>query len=610
MSAPSASSRHSVRVRLKPADPFDLIRLLARSQNDPRKAVAELVQNSLDAGATEVTILRHRRRGSGVCLSVMDNGGGVLPQMGRPEALQHLATNIGHSFKRALSPEERLRLLQQGKYGIGLLGFWSIGRQMEMRSRVGGSEVWVLRLEEEQPHGTLSPDRGQRTLDPTWTEVAIRGVHPAAQRVLTGRKLADYLAFELRGQLMQRNARVRVLDRLARGRAQQDYPVRPPRFQGVALREIEEWPVEGFAPLRVELHYLPEEHGSGRVTLACAGTVVSDDVAQLEAGDLRYAPWDGGRVTGMIDAPFLDVAPGTRRGVVPNERCEAFLGAMAFLAERVRTWLRSFEETRAREADLAVQARLKQVFRDLRSRLPQYELFPVEGGGAKGPGEALEGGEIGAGKPGPEGATPEGEETAGFPAPGPLEVLRIVPGSCRLPVGAEKRFLARAADAGGRALREGIVYAWRLAEGPGRLEADGKGEALYQAESAGSSRIEVEAREEERRVVAEARVEVLEELEPPAREDIGIPEPHEVKDPEGRWRSRLRDGRWEYNSSHPDCLTASAEPGRRFRYLATLLAKELALRQVAGGAVEDGLLESLVEILAAIEDRLSRPGRK
>ena len=33
------------RFHLQPADPFDLIRWLARTQSDPRKAVAELVQN-------------------------------------------------------------------------------------------------------------------------------------------------------------------------------------------------------------------------------------------------------------------------------------------------------------------------------------------------------------------------------------------------------------------------------------------------------------------------------------------------------------------------------------------------------------------------------------
>jgi len=48
---------------LRPADPFELIRWLARSQNHPRKALAELVQNSFDASATRVQLIRARERG-------------------------------------------------------------------------------------------------------------------------------------------------------------------------------------------------------------------------------------------------------------------------------------------------------------------------------------------------------------------------------------------------------------------------------------------------------------------------------------------------------------------------------------------------------------------
>lgn len=596
-----------LRVRLKPADPFDLIRLLARSQNDPRKAVSELVQNSLDAGAREVVVTRYRKNGL-VCLSVHDDGLGVLPEMDRPAALQHIATHIGHSYKQRLTPEERYRLMQQGKYGIGLLGFWSVGRFLSIRSRVGGSEVWTLQLEEDKPDGALGPEKGQKVLDPTWTEVVIRDVHPAAQRLLGGRKLADYLAFELRGQLLRRGTRLRVLDRIARGRAQQDFPVRPPRFQGVPLRGISEWPVEGYPALKVELHYLPEEHGPGSVTLASSGTVVSEDLAQLEAGDLRYAPWNGGRLTGMIDAPFLDVAPGTRRGVVPNEKCEAFLRAMGSLAERVSSWLESFEEARAREADRALQARLRRVFRDLQRRLPHYELFPVAAGaGEKGAGDALEGAPE---RPSPPATPEDGPPEAELYPPGPLDSAKIVPGSCRLPVGAEKALQARAADATGRILKDGVAFRWSLAEGPGRLETDGSSKASYFAGAAGSARIAVEAAQGDRSAFAEARIEVLEELETPEREDMGIPDPVEVKDPAGRWRSRLREGKWEFNASHPDYLLASAEPGRRFRYLATLLAKEFVLRQVSGGPGEDRLLESLVEVLSAIEERLGRPARR
>lgn len=560
----------ALRVRLKPADPFDLIRLLARSQSDPRKAVAELVQNSLDAGATEVTVTRFRKAGT-VALSILDNGAGVLAELGRAEALQHIATHIGHSYKKHLTPEERLRLLQQGKYGIGLLGFWCVGRRLEIHSRVGGSEVWTLRLEEDRPDGTV--EKAAKTFEPTWTEVLIRELHPAAQRILTGRKLADYLAFELRGQLLQRETKLRVIDRLARGVAQKDFPVRPKHFQGVPLA-IE-------APhLRIELYYLPEEHGPGRVTLAAAGTVVSEDLAELGP------PWNGGRLTGIVDAPYLDVAPGTRRGAVPNANYERFVEELRPVAERVEEWLARFEAQRAREADQALHARLRQVFRDLRKRLPHLELFPVPG--QTGPGEA----------PIPVPAEYEPSEPPELYTPGPLASVRISPTSCRLAVGAEKRFQARALDESGRAIREDVSFEWSVPEG------------LFRAEAVGGFTVSVTARQGDRVATAEARVEVLEELEAPERQDIGIPEPVEVRDPGGAWRSRARDGRWEFNASHPDYLLAAGDPAKRFRYLATLLAKEIVLRQVAGGAAEDRLLEQLVEILAAVEDRMGRAAKR
>lgn len=90
-------SRKSLRVaargRVKPHDPFELIRWFAYSQPDPRKALAELVQNSLDAGAARVRIVRIRERGV-ACLRVWDDGEGVIPSLDRVEALKDIATNI------------------------------------------------------------------------------------------------------------------------------------------------------------------------------------------------------------------------------------------------------------------------------------------------------------------------------------------------------------------------------------------------------------------------------------------------------------------------------------------------------------------------------------
>jgi len=168
------------RVRLRPQDPFDLIRLLARSQSDPRKAVAELVQNSLDAGARRVTVHWFNEKGRRA-LRIVDDGAGVFPEMERVDALRRIAQTIGHSHKRDLTPSQRREELVLGKYGIGLIGFWSVGEQLELRSRVAGGKPYVLKLVEDSAQGEVVPARG-RLLDEleTYTEVTVRCVHDAA----------------------------------------------------------------------------------------------------------------------------------------------------------------------------------------------------------------------------------------------------------------------------------------------------------------------------------------------------------------------------------------------------------------------------------------------
>src|SRR5258708_20383861 len=100
---PTAKRLSGTTVRLKPADPFELIRWLARSQTDPRKAVAELVQNSLDAGARRIRLTRRRIHNFPV-LIVEDDGEGVIPELSREDALHYLAPHICHSPDLRLTP--------------------------------------------------------------------------------------------------------------------------------------------------------------------------------------------------------------------------------------------------------------------------------------------------------------------------------------------------------------------------------------------------------------------------------------------------------------------------------------------------------------------------
>ena len=289
-------TRTSTTVRLKPSDPFDLIRLLARSQSDPRKAVCELVQNSLDAQAHRVEITWKNEHGSRI-LQLWDNGVGVFPELTREEALRRIATTIGHSHKRDLTPSQRREMMALGKYGIGLIGFWCVGEVMEIRSRVGGSEVLVLRLQRDREQALIEHPRARRIdEEPTFTEVVIRGVHEGAERQIRPGRLQAYLASELRGQLLSRAVEIHIADRVARGAAVKHFVVSPQRFVGTPLREFGTLLVADHEDARLELYLVsPDEERTGRVQLACGGTTVLDDLADVDPDEGRRAPWSAGR---------------------------------------------------------------------------------------------------------------------------------------------------------------------------------------------------------------------------------------------------------------------------------------------------------------------------
>jgi hypothetical protein len=586
--------------RLRAADPFELIRWLARSQTDPRKALAELVQNSLDAQARTVTITRVRERGTAT-LRVLDDGEGVIPEMPRPEALAYVATHIGHSRKRRLTPEQRRELLLQGQYGIGLLGFWSIGAELELRSQVAGAEAWVLRMWEDKPSFEIAALRGRLRLEGTWTEVIVRGLHRPAIVSLTGRRIGDYLAAELRGQLLDRDVAVTVHDRMARGRAQKVRRVEPVRFAGERLRLPGAVAVAGHTPIRVELYLVPEGGEPGHVRVACGGTVVYDDVAVAFDGRLAHEPWTAGRVAGLLDFPDFTVAPGSRRGVLLDDAAEAFARVVESVVEpAVREHVAEDEQRRAAALEADLVQKLARAFRHLAREAPEYDFLAVRGRERTGGPTVAPGTESGIIDSGP----PESVEPTPLLPPGPLARVEIVPARARVERLGERRLRARATDADGARVA-GVACTWSIAAGPGAIEVGRPTEIVFRATDAtGTAIVRVVARKDGREATAEASVEVVDELEGGAPR-AGVPEPTFATEPRGDWRSRVVEGRWEVNAAHRDYLSVEGSPRRKLRYLAALLAKEIVVHSFPlpqGGM----LLERLVSVLTMTERRLER----
>jgi hypothetical protein len=399
---------------------------------------------------------------------------------------------------------------------------------------------------------------------------------------------------------------VRLIDRIARGRALKEISVRPRRFRGLPIKELRELPVAGHAPARVELYLLPEaDPGEARVALASLGTIVCEDIGRLDGMGLDHPPWTGGGIEGLED---LDVAPASRRGFVPTDSALALADALRGLEPVINERIHEEELRKQQDRPEDIAKELRRIFRTLPARLPQYRLFEVEGRGQPAPKEDEEPGE-GAGLPESGGEEGEGMDEEIVPAPddsweqeelvppGPLDRVRLSPRTSRLLPETRRRFRARAEDAGGRAIREGVALEWSIREGGGRLEGEGPAVIYTAPEIPGKATIAVGASQGERRCEAEAEIRVL---GAGARE--GVPTPEPISDPNGSWRSRVQETRWQYNTSHPDYLAVRADRRRRIRYLAHLFAKEVVLRNY-GRPEHAAVLERMVEVLTYIAER-------
>src|SRR6201993_5444558 len=110
--------------KLKIGDDWNAIRIIALSQSNPLKAIAEFVENSIDAHAKTIVITRGREHGDPY-LTVRDDGDGVPRGADGLPDFKYVATHICDSIKRHLKTEGAGGGLPGGD-GIGLLSFWII----------------------------------------------------------------------------------------------------------------------------------------------------------------------------------------------------------------------------------------------------------------------------------------------------------------------------------------------------------------------------------------------------------------------------------------------------------------------------------------------------
>jgi hypothetical protein len=616
--------------KLKIGDHWNVITIIALSQNNPLKAIAEFVENSIDAGAKNVTVVRGKQKNEQY-LKIVDDGHGI-------KDFRYVATHIGDSIKRELKKKGEKGI--QGEFGIGLLSFWIVGESCTLSSAGEDGKARSLRLVKGDP--TFAVRESDQLFGHQGTELVISPLLPGV-RALSGEKIQNFLASELRDRIGKSGVRIRIVDHASR----RELIVEPRKFKGRLIHELPE-AKSPFGEIYFEL-YFSDASQENAVGLFRRGTRVLADISKLER--FSRSPWISSQLEGMIDAPFLQLTPGTRDGVVQDDAYESFCVALEPVEDALLALLEEKKRAEDEEASKQILGRVTRAFREAFLHLPSEEYGWLaakvrearrpsggEGSRAGAGGEGSAG--LVAGAPGPDGvpgapdasgAGPEGmtaEFDASFgeylPEPlekeeaqksffdyaGPLHKLMISPASSVIGVGDRKKLKALARDRAGRAIDAGIEYEWRVLEGGGSLEGIDSAFAEYVGtEEPCVSTVELRARQGETLLVANALVTVTAELVNKsgagAAARRGLPGYTYQRAPGELWRSRYDVERSVIivNNAHADFVYASRQAMTKLRYIARLFAKELVLSNFP--EVDKGeLLERMVELTLYAEENL------
>src|SRR5258708_7114998 len=186
-------SKESESGKLRIGDDWNAIRIIALSQSNPLKAIAELVENSIDAHAKTIAITRGREHGEHY-LTVKDDGDGVPRDANGLPDFKYVATHICDSVKRRLKADGA-GLGLQGEFGIGLLSFWTVGDNLTMTSTGTDQRAYQMTMSKGDSRYEVSPRRVLFAEKGTELKIAplLEGIP-----TLTAEKTQWYLPSELR----------------------------------------------------------------------------------------------------------------------------------------------------------------------------------------------------------------------------------------------------------------------------------------------------------------------------------------------------------------------------------------------------------------------------
>jgi hypothetical protein len=597
--------------KLRIADHWNAISIIASSQANPLKSVAEFVENSIDARARHIVITRGKKKGE-FYLKISDDGEGILKDKNGLPNFHHVATHICDSIKQRLKAEGVKGI--QGEFGIGLLSFWTVGRNLSITSCGLDGNPYEMTMTKDSPNFTVSK---KRILIPfNGTDLTVYPLLPGL-RSLTGEKIQRYLAAELRDRIKESGVKIKVVDRTGRA----EYIVVPRQFTGRLLHGLK--PAAG-APGDIYLElYLSDPGSANQVGLYRGGTRILPSITDID--NFQKEPWTAGYLQGILDAPFLNLTPGTRQGVIRDEKFDIFCRAIEPVEIQLQQMI---EEQRKAEEERSSRRILRKVQRALREaflRLPQeeYDWFDIHARKSKKKTDALfslasETGTASGLKDREiemlETASEYGDGQEGrkefYEYAGPLFSALISPKSSVVPVDRRKKYRAVCRDRSRRIVSENLLYRWEIVDGEGEiLNPDDESVVFIAPPEPGLTTLRLIVYQEEIECTDEALITVTDMLVDQSAmtggSRKGLPGYTYRRAPSEMWRSRfdVEKNVIVINNGHRDFVYAGQQKSRKLRYICRLFCKELVHFNFPG-LPADELLERMIELSLYTEDHL------
>ncbi len=585
------------RGKLRIGDDWNAISIIAQSQSNPLKAVAEFVENAIDAGAQHIRIVRGKEQGEHFLL-VSDDGNGVPKNPDGLPDFKYVATHLCDSVKRRLKAQGITGL--QGEFGIGLLSFWTLGETLYLSCAGDDGRVHQMRMQRNDPSYSVAI---RRSLAPgAGTDLKVKPLLPGI-RQLSGERLSWYLAAELRDRILKRRVEIEIVDHHAR----KTYSVVPRAFDGRLLHHIRA-PKTPFGEIYLEL-YVDDARPARRVGVHRHGTRVFESITEL-AG-FEGSPWGDGVFEGVVDVPFLNLTPGTRSGVIHDAAYAAFLDAMTPVTSAL---LALIDEQRRAEDEKASEQLLKSIqraFREAMLALPseEYDWFELRREHDDGDrrrasvnGVPIDDAEV-------ESAPSTEQQKDFFDFPGPLQQVRIAPAVSVVSVNESRTLRAVCRDRSRRTVTAELQFAWRVLEGNIAISSSDSEIITVTAPAEPElARVGLQVTQGDVTCSAEAVITVTDTLlEAPKRSTAarGLPGYTYEHVPGALWRSRHDAARnlVVINSGHRDFVFAARSKALKLRYLGRLFVKELIQLNFPGASPAEAL-ERMIELTLYVEENL------